>query len=137
MGKVKRLSNLDSRVRGNDIGHIVIRKSRTYVPSRGDIVWIDFDPTKGHEQRGRRPALVISPQKYNVLTHRAIFCPVTSKSKGYVFEVLLEDTLITGSILADQVRTMDFTKRNIEFIEKVSPVTMDHVEAKLLTLIVE
>ena len=107
----------------------------TYIPARGDIVWIDFNPTKGHEQRGRRPAVVISPEKYNRLSGQAIFCPVTSKVKKYAFEVVFQGTVITGVILSDQVRTMDFTKRNIEFIEKISPVVMDHVEAKLLTLI--
>ncbi len=106
-----------------------------YIPSRGDIVWIDFNPTKGHEQRGRRPAVVISPEKYNRLSGQAIFCPVTSKVKKYPFEVVFQGTSITGAILSDQVRTMDFTKRNIEFIEKISLVVMDHVEAKLLTLI--
>lgn len=106
-----------------------------YIPHRGDIVWIDFDPTKGHEERGRRPAIVISPEKYNALTKCAIFCPITSKSKQYAFEVLFEGSVIKGAILSDQVRTMDFTKRNVEFIEKVSLVVMDHVEAKLLTLV--
>ncbi len=106
-----------------------------YVPSRGDVVWIDCNPTKGHEQRGRRPALVISPEKYNMLTKQAIFCPITSKVKKYAFEVFFEGEKINGAILADQVRTMDFTKRNIEFIEKASPLIMDDVEAKLLTLI--
>lgn len=106
-----------------------------YIPARGDAVWIDFNPTKGHEQQGRRPALVVSPEKYNVLTKQAIFCPITSKVKKYAFEVPLEGEIIKGAILADQVRTMDFTKRNIEFIEKVSPIVIDHVEAKLLTLI--
>jgi mRNA interferase MazF len=107
-----------------------------YIPRRGDIVWIDFDPTKGHEQRGRRRAVVISPEKYNALTGCAIFCPITLKSKQYAFEVLFEGSLIKGYILSDQVRTMDFTKRNIEFIEKVSPVAMEHVEAKLFTLVI-
>ncbi len=106
-----------------------------YIPTRGDIVWIDFNPTKGHEQRGRRPAIVISPEKYNRLSKQAIFCPVTSKVKKYAFEVPFEGHAIKGVVLADQVRTMDFTKRNIEFIETISPVVMDHVEAKLLTLI--
>lgn len=106
-----------------------------YIPSRGDVVWIDFDPTKGHEQRGRRPAIVISPEKYNTISKCAIFCPITSKIKKYPFEVFFEGKDITGAVLADHVRTMDFTKRKIEFIEKVSPVVMDHIEAKLFTLI--
>ncbi len=94
--------------------------SMKYVPSRGDIVWIDFDPTVGHEQRGRRPALVISPEKYNKISGRGIFCPITSKTKGYIFEVSFEGKNIKGSVLADQIRTMDFSKRNIVFVEKAS-----------------
>ncbi len=106
-----------------------------YIPSRGDIVWIDFDPIKGHEQGGRRPAVVISPERYNMMSGRALFCPITSKVRGHIFEVSFEGKNIKGSILADQVRTMDFSKRSIVFVEKVSVIIIDRVEAKLLTLI--
>lgn len=106
-----------------------------YTPSRGDIVWIDFDPTRGHEQSGRRPALVISLKAYNKISGRALFCPITSKSKGYIFEVVVRGEEINGAILADQVRTMDWNKRNMVFIERAPNSVVDDVEAKLLTLI--
>ena len=108
---------------------------KIYIPQRGDIVWIDFDPTKGHEQSGRRPAIVVSPEKYNSATNRAIFCPITSKIKGYVFEVPVDGNEITGAILADQVRTLDWSKRKISFIEKTPVAVMDELEAKLIALI--
>lgn len=106
-----------------------------YVPHRGDIVWINFDPTKGHEQRGRRPALVVSSRAYNRLSKRALFCPITSKARGYVFEVLCKGRDVNGAILVDQVRALDGSKRKIAFIERVPPAVIDDVEAKLLALI--
>lgn len=106
-----------------------------YFPCRGDIVWIDFDPVLGHEQSGRRPALVISPEKYNLMSGRVLLCPITSKIKGHVFDVVFAGVNIRGSILTDQIRTMDFSKRNIVFVERVSSIIVDDVEAKLLTLI--
>lgn len=106
-----------------------------YVPSRGDIVWIDFDPTKGYEQSGRRPALIISPEKYNKISGRAIFCPMTSKIKGYVFEVPFEGKNIKGSILTDQIRTMDFGERNIVFVEKISKEVYSTVEDRMKELL--
>lgn len=104
-------------------------------PRRGDIVWIDFDPTRGHEQSGRRPAIVVSPEAYNKISNRALFCPITSISKGYIFEVALEGKNIVGAILVDQIRTLDWSKRRIAFIEKAPLASMDDVEAKLITLI--
>lgn len=106
-----------------------------YIPRRGDIVWIDFDPTRGHEQSGRRPAIVVSPEAYNKISNRALFCPITSQSKGYIFEVAFEGKDIAGAILVDQIRTLDWSKRRIAFIEKSQLASMDDVEAKLLTLI--
>ncbi len=106
-----------------------------YTPCRGDIVWIDFDPTEGHEQGGRRPAIIISPEKYNTMSGQVLVCPITSKIKKYIFEVLYHGNEIKGVVLADQIRTMDFSKRNIIFIEKSSITVVDEVEAKLLTLI--
>lgn len=106
-----------------------------YTPCRGDIVWIDFDPTKGHEQSGRRPAMVVSLDAYNLISGRALFCPITSKNKGHVFDVLFEGEKVKGVILADQVRTMDWSKRDLVFVEKASPAIADDVEGKLLTLI--
>jgi len=106
-----------------------------YVPCRGDIVWIDFDPTRGHEQNGRRPAIVVSFDAYNKISGRALFCPITSKTRNHIFDVLFEGGKVKGAILADQVRTMDWSKRDLIFVEKAPVTVIDDVEGKLLTLI--
>lgn len=111
--------------------------NKKYVPSRGDVVWIDFDPTLGHEQSGRRPAVVISPEKYNKMSGQAIFCPITSKTKGYVFEVPFTGKKIKGAVLTDQLRTMDFNERNIVFIEKVAKEVYGTVEERIRVLLLE
>ena len=87
--------------------------SRTYVPGRGDIVWLDFNPQAGHEQAGRRPALVLSPSSYNERTGLALFCPVTTAVKGYPFEVHLpQGGNITGVVLSDHIKSLDWRARN-------------------------
>ena len=106
-----------------------------YIPAKGDVAWIDFDPTKGHEQNGRRPALFISSEKYNRISGRAICCPITSKIKNYVFEVPFEGEIIKGAILTDQIRTMDFNERNIDFIEKISHEVFATVEDRMKELL--
>jgi mRNA interferase MazF len=79
-----------------------------YIPARGDIVWISLNPQAGHEQAGRRPALVISPVQYNKKVGLALLCPITSHVKGYPFEVLLPPSLpVNGAILSDQVKSLD------------------------------
>ena len=98
-----------------------------YVPAKGDVVWLDFDPQAGHEQKGRRPALVISQSPYNEKVGLAIFCPVTSKEKGYPFEVKLTGKTIIGCVLSDQVKSLDWKIRNIEFIEKAHKDVTDRV----------
>jgi mRNA interferase MazF len=106
------------------------------VPDRGDIVFLDFDPTKGHEQRGHRPALVISPRIYNQRSLLAIFMPITKQSKGYPFEVDLPESLKTqGVILADQIKSLDWTARRVEFIESVPVSLIVEVQAKVEGLI--
>ena len=106
-----------------------------YVPQRGDLVWIDFDPQAGHEQAGRRPALVLSPGSYNRATRLALLCPVTSRVKGYTFEVAVTGTKrVTGVLLADQVKSLDWSKRNIAFIEHCDPDLVEDVLARLATL---
>lgn len=105
-----------------------------YVPQRGDLVWLDFDPQVGHEQAGRRPALVLSPVSYNRATKLALFCPVTSKVKGYAFEVAVTGKRINGVVLADQVKNLDWSKRNTSFIERSEPELIEDVLAKLTTL---
>lgn len=88
-----------------------------YTPERGDIVWLQFNPQAGHEQAGKRPALVISPKLYNGKVGLALLCPVTTKKKGYPFEVELpQDLPIEGVILADQVKSLDWQSRQAMFI---------------------
>lgn len=106
-----------------------------YIPSRGDIVWLNFNPQAGHEQAGRRPALVLSPQAYNGKVGLAIFCPITSQIKGYPFEVLIPEGLkISGVILSDQLKSLDWRAREAELIGKLPQVAMMEVLQKASTL---
>ena len=83
-----------------------------YVPQQGDIVWLTLNPQKGHGQSGRRPAVVLSPSSYNLKVGLAIFCPITSREKGYPFEVKLPKKFkIQGVILVDQVKSFDWRSR--------------------------
>ena len=107
-----------------------------YIPERGDIVWLNFDPRAGHEQAGRRPALVISPVSYNRKLGLALFCPITSRKKGYPFEVELpEGNGVSGVALADQIRNLDWKARKAEFAQKAESKVVSEVRAKLTTLI--
>jgi mRNA interferase MazF len=88
-----------------------------YVPARGDFVWISLNPQAGHEQAGRRPALVLSPEAYNAKVGLALFCPITNQIKGYPFEAVIPDGLgVTGAVLSDQVRSLDWQARQAAFI---------------------
>lgn len=107
-----------------------------YTPERGDVVWLDFNPQVGHEQAGRRPALILSPASYNRKVGLALFCPITNQIKGYPFEVAIpKPEKVTGVILADQVKSLDWQKRNIAFIAKLPTKTVNEVLAKLRTLL--
>ena len=107
-----------------------------YVPKRGDVVWITLNPQAGHEQAGRRPAVVLSPEAYNDKVGLAILCPITSQVKGYPFEVLIPDGLnVRGVILADQVKSLDWHVRKAEWICTLPAATMNRVLQKLGTLI--
>jgi mRNA interferase MazF len=109
---------------------------RAYVPQRGDAVWITLNPQAGHEQAGRRPAVVLSPKSYNSKTGLSILCPVTSEVKGYPFEVLLPEGLsVTGAILSDQVKSLDWRVRNAELICTLPEDTVSEVLDKLGTLL--
>ncbi len=109
---------------------------RAYVPQCGDLVWITLNPQAGHEQAGRRPAVVLSPRSYNSKTGLAILCPITSQIKNYPFEVLLPSGLpVTGAILSDQVKSLDWRARNIELICVLPLETTSEVLEKLLTLL--
>ena len=107
-----------------------------YVPARGDVVWLQFNPQAGHEQSGRRPALVISPTAYNQKVGLALFCPITSKLKGYPFEVELPEGLeVHGAVLSDQIKSLDWRSRKAKRLGIVSESVMAEVTAKVLTLI--
>ena len=107
-----------------------------YVPERGDVVWISFNPQAGHEQAGRRPAIVLSPKAYNRKVELAILCPVTSQVKGYPFEVRLPAEMsVKGVILSDQVKSLDWRVRKAEFIEALPEEVIGEVLAKLGTLL--
>ena len=103
------------------------------VPDRGDIIYINFNPTRGHEQRGKRPALVISPAAFNARTNTLWACPVTSQQRGWAFETSLDgfDTKTSGAIRADQIKTLDFTARGFTFKEKAPPDVTADVLAKI------
>jgi mRNA interferase MazF len=109
---------------------------RAYVPDAGDVVWLTFDPQAGHEQRGRRPALILSPRLYNAKARLAIACPITSQVKGYPFEVALP-TLgrITGVILADHVKNLDWEARRVVFEAKAPAEVLAEVRERLRPLL--
>jgi mRNA interferase MazF len=113
------------------------RKRQNYVPDRGDFVWVSRRPTSGHEQAGRRPALVVSPQSYNRKTGLCVLCPATRQAKGYAFEVTIADTNgVTSVILADHLRNVDWKARNIQFIHRVSDSELAEVVARIDALLV-
>lgn len=111
---------------------------RRYVPQRGDIVWLSFHPQAGHEQAGRRPALVLSPAVYNAKVGLALFCPITSRVKGYPFEVVIPSGLaVSGVVLSDQVKSLDWRARRAEFAGQLPEVHVLEVLDKLGTLLLE
>jgi len=113
----------------------VVRK-KSYVPKRGDLIWMTFNPQSGHEQAGRRPAVVLSPLAYNRKVGLAIFCPITSQIKGYPFEVGIPSGLsISGVILADQVKSLDWRARRAELICPLPKKSVTEVLQKLSTLL--
>lgn len=109
----------------------------SYVPSRGDIVWLNFTPQAGHEQMGTRPALVISPEKYNKKTGLAICCPITSNIKGYPFEVGISGKKINGVVLSDHLKNLDWKARKAKFIEKAPKDVIEQCSMKISVLIIQ
>lgn len=108
----------------------------TYIPERGDLVWLTFNPQAGHEQAGRRPAVVLSPSIYNEKVGLALFCPITSQVKGYPFEVALPEGLpINGVILTDQVKSLDWRAREAETVTRLPDMVMQEVLSKISTLL--
>ena len=112
--------------------------SDSYCPKRGDIVWLTFTPQAGHEQAGHRPALILSPESYNKKVGLALVCPITAQVKGYPFEVPIPTGLaVSGVVLADQVKSLDWKARRARFCCTVPAVTISEVLRKLAPLIVE
>ncbi|MCD4739028.1 MAG: endoribonuclease MazF [Anaerolineae bacterium] len=107
-----------------------------YVPKRGDVVWITLNPQAGHEQAGRRPAVVLSPAAYNGQVGLAILCPITRQVKGYPFEVQIPRGLaVSGVILTDQVKSLDWRARGAELAGRLPVATVAEVLQKLNTLL--
>lgn len=107
-----------------------------YSPQRGDFVWLAFQPQAGHEQAGRRPALVLSPRSYNARAGLALACPVTRQVKGYPFEVVVAGGApVEGAVLADQVRSVDWRAREAQLIGRASATVLAEVLAKLQVLL--
>jgi mRNA interferase MazF len=108
---------------------------KLYIPDRQDIIWINLNPAKGHEQKNLRPVLVLSPKAYNKRTGLMIACAITSKVKGYPMEVILNGRKVSGAVLADQVRILDFMTRDISLVEKAPASVLKETQEKLVTLI--
>lgn len=109
---------------------------KRYVPDRGDVVWLNFTPQAGHEQAGHRPALVLSPAAYNGKTGLMLCCPITSRVKGYPFEVPLDPVAgARGVILSDQVKSLDWKARQARRKGEVSQAVMGQTLARIRTLL--
>lgn len=106
----------------------------TSAPDAGDIVWLDFNPQAGHEQAGHRPALVLSPQRYNALRGVMVCCPMTSRIKGYPFEVVVSQEP-PSAVLADQLKSLDWRARRATAKGAVSSVVLSEVQAKIKALL--
>ena len=113
------------------------KPGESYCPEAGDVIWIDLDPTKGHEQRGRRPVLVLSPRRYNIRAELCVACPITSQAKGYPFEVAIPEggAVSGGAVLADQMRSLSWAARHAEFRAAAPAAMLAEVRAKIAALI--
>ena len=108
---------------------------RGYVPDAGDIVWLEFDPQAGHEQAGHRPALVLSPARYNGKTGLALCCPLTTQVKGYPFEVRVEIDGVASAVLADQIKSLDWKARRARKKAAVAADVLVQVRAMIKALL--
>ena len=112
-------------------------KKKSYVPNRGDIIWIDFRPTRGHEQSGWRPALVLTHRRYNQQTKLAIVCPLTLESKGYLAEVPVMVNNKMAVVLSNQIRNVDWQHRGVKFIAKADHIVLFKVQENIRVLLHE
>ncbi len=109
--------------------------SKGYVPDVGDIIWLEFDPQSGHEQKGHRPALVLSPLAYNAKAGLIVCCPMTTHPKGYPFEVMLNIAGVESVVLADQIKSVDWRARNAKLKDKVTVEALTETKAKIKALL--
>ena len=110
--------------------------ARRYVPERGDVVWLQFNPQAGHEQAGHRPALVISPKAYNSRIGLALFCPIPSRVKGYPFEVLFPPGFkVEGAVLADQLKSLDWRVREAKRFARAPSAVLREALGKIQALV--
>jgi mRNA interferase MazF len=111
-------------------------RAAAYVPARGDLVWLRFAPQVGHEQAGQRPAVIVSPAEYNRKVGLCLCCPITSRVKGYPFELELPQGLeVAGAVLCDQVKSVDWKARRARRIASLPAVAVREVQARILVLI--
>jgi mRNA interferase MazF len=111
---------------------------RGYIPDAGDVLWVEFSSQVGHEQAGRRPAIVLSlsPSSYNEKASLALLCPITSYAKGYPFEVVLPaGSRLRGVILADQLKSLDWQQRKAQKAGKIPPEVLNQVRKRIGMLI--
>jgi len=106
-----------------------------YTPDQGDIVYFNFSPSEGREQKGVRPGLIISRAFFNKASGLALICPITSKKKSYPFEVEIETKEISGVALVDQVRAIDFNARKFRFVAQVTDLIIEEIKARFVTLV--
>ncbi len=110
--------------------------AREYVPDSGELIWLDFTPLAGREQAGRRPAVVLSPRSYNEKTSLAVVCPVTSRSKGYPFEVAVPPgQSIKGVILADHLKNLDWRQRKAQKVGRIPASLLAQVRERVAALL--
>jgi len=111
-------------------------KGAPHAPARGDVVWLQFAPQAGREQSGRMPAVIVSPVEYNQKVGLCICCPITSRVKGYPFEVELPPGLgVTGAVLCDQVKSLDWKVRSVRRIAALPPALVGDIQARIMALI--
>jgi len=105
---------------------------KPYIPKKGDLVILTFDPQSGHEQKGRRPALIVSNYLFNKHTGLAVACPITNTDQKFPFHVPLDDkSSLSGFVMAEQVKSIDYTTRKVKYVETVSSETLNTVLALL------
>ncbi len=111
--------------------------TKAYIPNRGDIVWTDFDPAAGHEQKGKRPALVFSTKPFNINILLVLVAPITSRVRGHGFEVPLSGKKVSGVVLCQQIKMLDFKERGIQFAEKAPEEVVSQALAKVSAIVSE